>query len=108
MACLAWIQRPRANQALIQEILVRSAGCSSSANNCFVIRVEVHPAYDGLLPFDRNLGEHIETRASVFAAFGVVGFGREQSVRPRFRRCDVAAMEFFDGGSERAGVATDF
>ena len=69
--------------------------------------IQLTPAAERLSPHVRHFGEHVDARPNIFAAFGVVGGGREERIRPGIGGEAIDFMELIDGCSEPRGIASD-
>ena len=67
--------------------------------------VQTRPAIHGLAPQVRDFRKHVDPRADVFAALGVVRGGADQRPRPGGLPCEIVAMELLDRGGAASGIA---
>jgi hypothetical protein len=97
------VDRPRADEGLVEEVLDVPVGQVVAA----VRRVRLRPTADGVLPGPRDLGQEVDARAHVGAALGVVRRQREQRRGPTLGHRGAVAVEALRRAAERAWVAAD-
>src|SRR5262249_31825968 len=76
------VQRPRAEQGLVEHIFVRRRRYSRSSRRDDELGVELPPLVHASRPLVRKFGEREQPRTRVLATFGVVSCGCGQAVRP--------------------------
>ena len=75
------------------QVLLVGAGYAHVVDDRFQAPVQPLPVPEHALPFARDLGEHVQPRADVLAALGVVRRGRRQAVRPVRQAAGVPGVE---------------
>jgi len=75
-------ERPRADQGLIEEALVVQRGRRLAVHFTLARAVHAVPALDGLAPGHGHLGQHVDPRADIFGALGVMRGSAEHLLRP--------------------------
>ena len=66
-------QRPGAQQRLVQQVLLVAVGRHAALDAELLAAVQARPARERRAPLARQLGQHVDARAHVLAALGVVG-----------------------------------
>ena len=104
LPCFAELRRPRAEQRLIEVILVVRIGRR-------VVRWRTSqrspPARDLLRPLVRQLGQHGEPRTRVLAALRIVRRRRQQRLRPAPRALDIRRVKLLDGAADALRLPAD-
>ena len=83
-------ERPRAEQRLVQQVFLVAIGRDAALDAQLLAAVQARPARERRAPLARQLGQHVDARADVLAALGVVGRAGEHASpasRARARRC---------------------
>src|SRR5260370_41026693 len=77
--------RPGPEHRLVKQVLVVGARPERGADPDFPALVPPRPPPQVAGPFAGNHREHVEPGADVFAAFGVMGAGRQKRTAPTYR-----------------------
>ena len=98
---------PGAHQGLVEQVLVVGVGRGAAVHVHLEAAGEGPPAPDLGGPGGGDLGEHVDARAHVLAALGVVGRGGDEGLRPPVQTRRVLVVE--DGGrfAVARGISAD-
>ena len=102
------LERPHAEQGLIQQILVVAARCATLGQLAAFAAVELAPALQRLVPCGRHLGEHADAGAHVFRALAVMGGAGQQRMGPAARPLLILAVECRQRDAEAMRIGPHF
>src|SRR4030095_5206950 len=94
LACLIQrCQRPGTDERLIEEILFIGIGHLNATNRTLLCVIPPLPALHGTLPLAWDLGQDVDPRPHILAAFCVMRRGRQEAAWPLGQALSVALMK---------------
>src|SRR4051812_26024503 len=102
------LQRPSADQSLVQEILVISTGCRKIVHLTLFRAIPVAPSAEVTKPERRDFGKNVDAGSHIFGALRIVGGRCEHRVRPGRETLLIGAVELLGAGAEMTRIASNF
>ena len=99
--------RQAADECLVQQVFVVARRRGRALDRALAAAVQTAPAPHGQAPRRRHFADHVDARAHVLGALGVVRRGGQHRVRPVLRAVAAGGVEGRHGGAESVRIAAD-
>src|SRR5262245_7044522 len=101
------LNRPNANQRLIEKIFVVAVGGRLAVYRSAVAGVDAAPARKLSAPFVRHFRENMQAGPRILRALGVLCGGGQERVRPMLAAAEIGGMELRRRRPESLWIAPD-